>query len=73
MPETRDPKTIEGKATRRQRYDPMFFWYVPLVSAVLFGFTFYASGWDYRLAFGFGFPCLAIGVVIGVSRFRDVP
>lgn len=31
-----------------------------------------ASGWNVRLALGFGMPCLAIGVVLGI-KFRDVP
>lgn len=57
---------------RVQRYHPAFFWYVPTVSVAIFLLALWASGWNVRLALGFGMPCLAIGVVLGI-KFRDVP
>jgi hypothetical protein len=67
-----EPKTVEGRARRVQRYSPIFFWYVPLMAMIWLGIAMHYLQWDWRLALVVGLPFLAIGVVIGV-RFRDVP
>lgn len=57
---------------RVQRYHPLFFTLGPVLAVALFLLAFWASGWNYRLAFGFGFPALGLGAILGI-KFRDVP
>lgn len=64
-------KQIEGKATRVQKYDRMFFWSVPTMSAYLIYIGFGANDWNPMSLFLL-IPGIAIGVVIGVA-FRNVP
>lgn len=64
-------KQIDGKATRRPKYDRLFFWYVPLVSIILTLILLNATGWDWRLL-AFMIPGIGIGGVLGVL-LRDAP
>lgn len=56
-------KQIEGKAYRRQRPDRMFYWYVPLMSAVLTGILLHVNGWQWHLL-AFIIPGIGIGGVL---------
>ena len=40
-------KQIEGRATRVQKYDRVFFWACPVGGLVWLGFAAYASDWDW--------------------------
>jgi len=56
-------KQIEGKARRHQRFDRMFFWYVPLMSLVMAGILLNASGWQWHLM-AFSIPGFGLGYVL---------
>lgn len=65
-------KQIEGRATRVQKYDRMFFWYVPsgaifLAVLALLGFP---QAWP-QIGLGL-FAGLMLGIVAGVL-LRDAP
>ena len=62
---------IEGKARRTQKYDRMFFWYVPLMAVIMAAIFLNASGWHWPFL-AFPLPGLLIGMVLGVL-LRDVP
>ena len=64
-------KQIEGRATRVQKYDRMFFWYVPACAIFLAGLGLAAMDWNW-IALGMIVPGVMIGVVLGVV-LKDVP
>lgn len=64
-------RQIDGKATRVQKYDRMFFWYVPVCAVVLAGIGWAAFDWN-PLALGMMVPGAMIGAVLGIL-LRDTP
>ena len=64
-------KQIEGRATRVQKYDRMFFWYVPAGAIFMAGLGLAAFQWNW-LVLGMMIPGAMIGMVLGVL-LRDVP
>lgn len=66
-----DPKTIEGKARVRQKYDRLFYWYIPLMACFAVVIALAAVDWNLK-GLVMLFPGVGFGVVIGVL-LRDVP
>jgi CHASE2 domain-containing sensor protein len=63
-------KQVEGKARRVQKYDRMFYWYIPLVGIGGIGLGLALTGWNWLAATCILIGGMGIGVVLGVL-FRD--